>query len=117
MSLYPSTLIKKLNPNIPQSVENIILKAAAKNPKNRYNDARAMYEDLKTCLDESRVNEDKWEYQFAELDSDNKIYFGPCWDYDGAFAEYLVIPASNVWRCSPRIRKELYSCLISLVVL
>ena len=29
---------------------------------------------------------------------------------NGAFAEYLVIPASNVWRCSPRIRKELYSC-------
>lgn len=29
---------------------------------------------------------------------------------NGAFAEYLVIPASNVWRCSPTIRKELYSC-------
>ena len=29
---------------------------------------------------------------------------------NGAFAEYLVIPASNVWRCSPKIREELYSC-------
>lgn len=59
---------------LPQSVENIIMKSTAKNPKNRYNDARAMYEDLKTCLDESRVNEDKWEYQYAELDSDNKKF-------------------------------------------
>ncbi len=29
---------------------------------------------------------------------------------NGAFAEYLVIPASNVWRCSDKIREELYSC-------
>lgn len=29
---------------------------------------------------------------------------------NGAFAEYLVIPATNVWRCSPTVRKELYSC-------
>ena len=60
--------------DLPQSVENIILKSTAKNPKNRYNDARAMYEDLKTCLDDSRLNEDKWEYQYPELDSDNKKF-------------------------------------------
>lgn len=29
---------------------------------------------------------------------------------DGAFAEYLVIPATNVWRCSDKINPELYSC-------
>ena len=29
---------------------------------------------------------------------------------DGAFAQYLVIPATNVWRCSPKISEELYSC-------
>lgn len=28
----------------------------------------------------------------------------------GAFAEYLVIPSSNVWRCAPNIREELYAC-------
>lgn len=60
--------------DLPQSVENIILKSTAKNPKNRYNDARAMYEDLKTCLDDSRTNEEKWEYQYAELDNDNKKF-------------------------------------------
>ncbi len=29
---------------------------------------------------------------------------------NGAFAEYLVIPATNVWRCSPSLPLELYSC-------
>ena len=66
--------IREEIPDIPQSVENIILKSTAKNPKNRYNDAREMYEDLKTCLDESRENEEKLEYQYPELDSDNKKF-------------------------------------------
>ena len=30
-------------------------------------------------------------------------------DRSGAFAEYLVIPSSNVWRCKPSIPIELYS--------
>ncbi len=29
---------------------------------------------------------------------------------DGAFAEYLVVPAKNVWKCNPAIKEELYSC-------
>lgn len=29
---------------------------------------------------------------------------------NGAFAEYLVIPASNAWHCSSGIREELYAC-------
>ncbi len=70
----PLPSIREELPDLPQSVENIILKSAAKNPKNRYNDAREMYEDLKTCLDESRINEPRYEYQYPELDSDNKKF-------------------------------------------
>ncbi|MEG0804988.1 MAG: L-threonine 3-dehydrogenase [Lachnospiraceae bacterium] len=29
---------------------------------------------------------------------------------DGAFAEYLVIPATNAWKCAPGIPEELFSC-------
>lgn len=29
---------------------------------------------------------------------------------DGAFAEYLAIPATNVWRCSPDIEDDILSC-------
>ncbi len=70
----PLPSIREILPDIPQSVENIILKSAAKNPKNRYNDAREMYEDLSTCLDESRLNEPRYEYQYPELDGDNKKF-------------------------------------------
>ncbi|MDD5865162.1 MAG: Stk1 family PASTA domain-containing Ser/Thr kinase [bacterium] len=63
--------IRKEIPDIPQSIENIILKATAKNPKNRYADAREMHEDLKTCLDESRKNEIKISYKYPEVDLDD----------------------------------------------
>ena len=57
---------------IPQSVENIIIKATAKNPKNRYADARSMNEDLRTCLDDSRANEPKIVLPYPEFDEDRK---------------------------------------------
>ena len=56
----------KINPSIPQSVENIILKACAKNPKNRYETVAEMYEDLKTCLDVSRLEEKRIVYKYKE---------------------------------------------------
>ncbi len=31
-------------------------------------------------------------------------------NYSGAFAEYLVIPYTNVWKCSDKIPVELFSC-------
>ena len=62
----PMPSIRDEIPDIPQSVENIILKATAKNPKNRYADAREMHEDLKTCLDESRANELKITFKYPE---------------------------------------------------
>ena len=58
--------IKEELPELPESVENIIIRASAKNPKNRYADAREMHEDLLTCLDESRKNEPKIELEYPE---------------------------------------------------
>ena len=63
--------IREINPNIPNSIVNIIKKATAKNPKNRYNDAREMHEDLKTCLDEARKNEPIITYKYSENDNDD----------------------------------------------
>lgn len=61
-------------PNLPQSIENVIIKSTAKNPKNRYADAREMHEDLKTVLDESRVNEMKYTYLYEEKEvEDSKV--------------------------------------------
>ena len=69
----PLPSVREINPVVPQSVENIILKAAAKNPKNRYKDVRDMKDDLKTCLDEDRQNEPKITFKYPETDfSDTK---------------------------------------------
>lgn len=66
--------VREINPVVPQSVENIILKAAAKNPKNRYKDVREMKDDIKTCLDEKRENEKKIVFRYPESDfSDTKV--------------------------------------------
>lgn len=50
---------RSINPAIPQSVENIILKATAKEPANRYRSCNEMLEDLRTCLRPERRNEEK----------------------------------------------------------
>ncbi|OPH53015.1 serine/threonine protein kinase [Paenibacillus ferrarius] len=50
---------RKVNPLIPQSVENIILKAMRKKPEERYKSAKLMMEDLDTCLNPDRRNEAK----------------------------------------------------------
>ena len=67
----PMPSIRKELPDIPQSIENIILRETDKNPKNRYADAREMHEDLKTCLDESRKNEAKVVYKYPEYEYDD----------------------------------------------
>ena len=64
--------VREKFPEIPQSVENIIIKATAKNPKNRYADARSMNEDLRTCLDDTRVNEAKIVLPYPEFEDNNK---------------------------------------------
>lgn len=51
---------KKWNPDIPQSVENIILKATAKDSFYRYNTAEEMEADIETALDPDRLNEPKF---------------------------------------------------------
>jgi len=66
----PLPSIKKSIPDLPQAIENIVLRSAAKNPKNRYADAREMHDDLMTCLDESRANEEPYVYPYPDSDSD-----------------------------------------------
>lgn len=48
-----------VNPHIPQSVENVILRAMRKNPNERYSSAHEMLLDLDTCLKPNRLNEPK----------------------------------------------------------
>ncbi len=62
----PIPSVRKYDEDIPQSVENVILRSCAKNPKNRYDSAREMHDDLKTVLSKDRQDEDKWVYSYPE---------------------------------------------------
>ena len=64
--------VKDINDSIPTSVANIVKRATAKNLKNRYQDAREMHEDLKTCLDEARLDEEVYEFPYPEIEEDKK---------------------------------------------
>ena len=68
----PLPSLREENSNIPQSIENIILKATAKNPKNRYEDARSMHDDLLTALNEDRMNEEVYKYKYPEHENEGK---------------------------------------------
>ncbi|MBC1495117.1 Stk1 family PASTA domain-containing Ser/Thr kinase [Listeria welshimeri] len=61
---------REQNPEIPQSLENIIIKATAKDPFLRYQNAEEMEKDLQTCLNKERLNEPK--YIFPIDDGDTK---------------------------------------------
>lgn len=58
--------VRAYNPAIPQSVENIIIKATAKNINNRYQCADNMLDDLDTCLE--RLDEEKLTFDQVNTD-------------------------------------------------
>ena len=49
---------KRWNPDIPQSVENVILKATAKDPFHRYQSVTAMKREIETALYPERMKEE-----------------------------------------------------------
>jgi len=49
--------LKRWNPSVPQSVENIVLKATAKDPFHRYNSVHEMKGDIMTALQPNRLEE------------------------------------------------------------
>lgn len=59
---FQEPLPSVVNPTamVPQSLENIVLKATAKDPMNRYRSCYEMFQDLKTCLDSTRLYEKKF---------------------------------------------------------
>jgi serine/threonine-protein kinase len=62
----PLPSLRDENPAIPQSIENIIMRATAKNPKNRYEDTKTMHDDLLTALDDERMNEEPIKFKYPE---------------------------------------------------
>lgn len=69
----PIPSVCDINENIPQSIENIILKATAKNPKNRYETVSEMKYDIKTCLDIDRKEEERIVFKYPEFEKDEEV--------------------------------------------
>ena len=67
---------RKINPKVPQALENVILHATEKKLKDRYPDAETMARDLKTALLPVRKNEPKWEVP-TEDDAETKTLVIP----------------------------------------
>lgn len=53
--------IRPYNKDLPQSLENVVLKATAKETADRYKTADEMQEDLSTALSPDRLDEPRWE--------------------------------------------------------
>lgn len=58
--------VRALFPEIPQSVENVILKATAKEAAARYSSADEMQDDLATVLSPERANEERFAIPFDD---------------------------------------------------
>ena len=55
--------VREQNKKIPQELENLIIKATAKEPAERYSSVNEMAADLKTVLDPQRANEPRLKIQ------------------------------------------------------
>ena len=55
----PMPDVRLINASVPQSIANVITRATAKDPNNRYGSCREMLQDISTCLRTERLNERK----------------------------------------------------------
>lgn len=58
----PMPSVRRINKDIPQSIENIILKATAKNPKNRFENVKDMHKALANALEIKDVEKIVFDY-------------------------------------------------------
>ena len=65
--------VKNVIIKCPQSIDNIIIRATAKNKAFRYNNCVEMYKDLQTCQEISRANEPKVIFEVNDGDTTKVI--------------------------------------------
>ncbi|MBR1377117.1 MAG: Stk1 family PASTA domain-containing Ser/Thr kinase [Bacilli bacterium] len=96
----PIPSVCHINPEIPQSIENIILKATAKNPKNRYDSVNEMHEDLVHALEDDNKESSRLTYEYPEQELENT----------------KVLPNLNEIKVKPKVSKAEKGLNISLVI-
>lgn len=91
--LIPS--ICQQNPDIPQSIENIVLRACAKNPKNRYDSVKEMYDDIQNALTPDGLQQKRIVYKYAENDLDETKVMPNLSRLDRSTKEELEVPKAK----------------------
>ena len=103
----PSLL--EFNPSIPQSVENIVIKATAKNLNDRYKSATEMLDDIKTCME--RQDEEKLVFSHDQ-DTDPTIVIDPRSAFTSGNTSPIVDPVEEKEVAAPK-KEGFFSKLVN----
>ena len=103
----PSLL--EFNPTIPQSVENIVNKATAKNLNDRYKSATEMLDDIKTCME--RQDEEKLVFSHDQ-DTDPTIVIDPRSAFTSGNTAPIVDPVEEKEVAAPK-KEGFFSKLVN----
>ncbi len=104
----PSLL--EFNPSIPQSVENIVIKATAKNLNDRYKSATEMLDDIKTCME--RQDEEKLVFSHDQ-DTDPTIVIDPRSAFTSGNTAPIVDPVEEKEVAAPK-KEGFFSILVNI---
>ena len=104
----PPSLLE-FNPSIPQSVENIVIKATAKNLNDRYKSATEMLDDIKTCME--RQDEEKLVFSHDQ-DTDPTIVIDPRSAFTSGNTAPIVDPVEEKEVAAPK-KEGFFSKLVN----
>ena len=107
--------VRSFNPSIPQSVENIIMKATAKNIKDRYLNASDMLDDLNHCLEAEHMNDEKITFDYQE-DEDLATIVADDKDFFTQTHTHLPIEEEKEEKPSSRSHKKMVMIITASVV-
>ncbi len=107
--------VRSFNPSIPQSVENIIMKATAKNIKDRYLSASDMLDDLNHCLEAEHMNDEKITFDYQE-DEDLATIVADDKDFFTQTHTHLPIEEEKEEKPSSRSHKKMVMIITASVV-
>lgn len=107
---------KKLNPSLPQSVENIIRKATCKDPLKRYGSVHEMIEDVMTALHPERRDEPPF-IEKEDDDEDTKVIpIVRDFDVDDDFDKTIVPEKNNEEDSTKKKKKRNWLLLIAIAI-
>lgn len=104
--------IRQKNPRVPQALENVVLKATAKDPKDRYRNVDEMAKDLSTVLSATRVNEPV--FITPEMAKQAKVEMPP---EDDKTTETEILVASEEQKPKKKKKRHIWRWIIMILVL